>query len=146
MYSIRIAMVAGVAALVLGGCSAEQPAEGTADTTTTPVADGSESPAPDGGAAAEAVASPADAGAAATPESRAFIDPVTGELRAPTPAELAAMKPAESTDPAVKQRPGQVEGVRLPDGTIRYDMGNQPRIEEKVCVQTDGSIGPCPAN
>jgi hypothetical protein len=145
MQSIRIAIVSSVAVLVLGGCSADQPAEGSADAALTPAAEGNESRAFNDGASADSAASQADAGAAAAPESRAFIDPVTGEMRAPTAAELAAMQPAESTDPAVKQRPAQVEGTRLPDGTIRYDMSNQPPIEERVCVQPDGAIGPCPA-
>lgn len=96
--------------------------------------------------AADAATTPAAAEAAGTAsESRIFIDAATGEARAPTAAELAAAQAAESGDPAVRQQQPKIEGTRLPDGTIRYDLRNQPQIEEKVCVQADGSIGPCPA-
>jgi hypothetical protein len=33
----------------------------------------------------------------------------------------------------------------LPDGTIMIDLRNQPQVEEKACVQADGSLGACPA-
>jgi hypothetical protein len=80
--------------------------------------------------------------------SRAFVDPITGELRAPTATELAALaapQPPQSSESVLKQRPAPPVQTRLPDGTIMYDMRNQPQIEEKACVLADGSIGACPA-
>jgi hypothetical protein len=134
MQMKRILIVVGLV-LALGGCSADQSAEGPAAAS-----------APAGGAAAAAPeGSVSPAGAGVNQESRAFIDPVTGEMRAPTAAELAASKPPASTEQASRQeRPPPVE-TRLPDGTIMIDMRNQPQVEEQACVQADGSLGACPA-
>lgn len=129
MHTIRVAILSGLCMVALGACTSDS--SGEAPEISAP--------------ASMAEVGEAEPGAAATPESRAFIDPVTGEMRAPTEAELAAMQPAESTDPAVKQQaPAPVKTV-LPDGTIMYDMRNQPQVEERVCVQADGSIGSCPS-
>jgi hypothetical protein len=92
---------------------------------------------------------PAPGSAAGTGQaSRAFVDPITGQLRAPTAAELAALatpQPPQSSESVLKQRPPPPVQTRLPDGTIMYDMRNQPQIEEQACVLADGRIGACPA-
>ena len=139
----RILIVGGLALAALGGCSADHSAEAPA--ASAPAAGAASEAAPAAGAAAaapEGSLSPAGAGIA---ESRAFIDPVTGEMRAPTAAELAAAKVSAITEQAGRQqRPPPVE-TKLPDGTIVIDMRNQPQVEEKACVQADGSLGACPA-
>jgi hypothetical protein len=127
---------------------------GGASTDAAPTANADVAPTVNAGAASTDNSTPtlqepaprpaADAGQA----SRAFIDPITGELRAPTAAELAALaasQSSQSTEAALKQRPPPPVQTRLPDGTIMYDMRNQPQIEEKACVLADGSIGACPA-
>jgi hypothetical protein len=115
MKSKCIAVLCALVLAAVGGCSADHSAEGPA------------------------------AGAGADPASRAFIDPVTGEMRAPTAAELAAARSSEPADPALRQQAPSPKGTRLPDGTIMYDMRDQPQVEEKVCVQADGNLGPCTA-
>lgn len=130
----RMLIVVGLA-LALGGCSAEQSAEGPAAASAP--ANGAAVAAPEGSVSA--------AGGDVDPASRAFIDPVTGEMRAPTAAELAASKQPGSAEQAGRQeRPPPVE-TRLPDGTIMIDMRDQPQVEEQACVQADGSLGACPA-
>jgi hypothetical protein len=131
-----IAILAGMSLAALGGCTSDQTA-GAPEAASAP-------------SMSEVSNAASTAGTAtATPEgeaSRAFIDPVTGELRAPTAAELAAMQPSESNEPAVKQQAPPPEKTVLPDGTVMMDLRNQPQAEEKVCVQADGSIRPCPAS
>jgi hypothetical protein len=77
-----------------------------------------------------------------------MLGPITGQVRAPTAAELAALatpQPPQSSESVLKQRPPPPVQTRLPDGTIMYDMRNQPQIEEQACVLADGRIGACPA-
>jgi hypothetical protein len=131
------AILAGLSLAALGGCTSKDSGAAPEASATPTLSEPESSEAASAAGAATATAE----GEA----SRAFIDPATGEMRAPTAAELAAMQATESKDPAVKQQaPAPVKTV-LPDGTIMMDLRNQPQTEEKVCVQADGSIGPCPA-
>lgn len=137
MYRMRTAILGGLALMAICGCSAEQQVVVPADLTESAAGEVSETAAGDGAAPA----------AQEVPASRAFVDPLTGELRAPTAAELESLQSAEPAKPAVKQQsaPAQAPATVLPDGTIMYDLRNQPQVEEKACVQADGSIGECPA-
>ena len=143
MHLRRIATLGALTLSVLGGCSADHQTGDSAVASGSAAAEVRET-APGAGAAA-AVQESSVSPVATDAQSRAFIDPVTGELRTPTAEELAALpkpEPTESTEGKPTVPPAE---TRLPDGTIRYDMSNQPQVDEKVCVQADGSIGPCPA-
>lgn len=109
----------------------------------------SDRPSPSPAGAAPAATAPAVSAPAAA--SRIYVDPATGEARAPTAAEQAAASAASAPSAsrrttASAENPGLEPPMEetLPGGGVIIRMGDQGRVEEKVCVQPDQSLGPCP--
>jgi len=83
---------------------------------------------------------------AVTASSRVFIDPVTGEQRAPTPAEVASAARSGEARPvgaAAARHKAPVEEVPVPGGFTEVRIGEGAIREEKVCLQSDGSLAAC---
>jgi hypothetical protein len=117
---------------------ANDPANGN-DTLNAPAPSSTPAPTP----ASKAVPLPAGTSAGV----RIYFDPVTGEQRAPTDEELAAeaQRASELTaSPAVKPSLKVQERV-LPGGITEVQIDRRADVQERVCVQPDGSLsGDCP--
>jgi hypothetical protein len=75
---------------------------------------------------------------------RAFIDPVTGELRAPTQAEVEAEATQRRLQGAAAKTRVATEEIKLPNGMTEVRIGKDAEVSETICIQKDGSLGPCP--
>ena len=90
------------------------------------------------------------------PAARIYIDPVTGATRAPTAEEAAraaaeasaqvnASSQVKASGTPSREAATHVTETRLPNGMTEVDLGNAGMVKEVVCVQKDGSLGPCGA-
>lgn len=139
--SISTATLAG-AALLLGACA--KTGVSSHGAVAPAAAEASKSAAP----ATDVATSPGRPAAGL----RMYIDPVTGEAREPTEAELAA----EARNNATTSSPtfngsGTAKAVLrthetvLPGGLTEVQLDRKADVEEKVCIQPDGSLsGRCP--
>jgi len=136
----KAATTFAVATLLLCACAAKQavveptPAAITAPAVATSIAPTAPVPAP---ASSD---KPASNDNAASP---AYNDPVTGELRAPTAAELAAASAGTPGGADVNKSVKTVaapEEITLPGGETMVRYGDGSRVEERVCLQKDGSL------
>jgi hypothetical protein len=146
----KILLLATLGAAALAACGSAPPSpaasgatqDQTAGQSAAPVAAHSPANAAPGSAPAANAAAPGSAGI------KAFIDPVTGELRTPTDAERAQAEAGAAGTASVKVNGDAAAPVTvrtLSDGTKVYDLGDRAKVDEKVCVQPDGTVsGRCP--
>ena len=159
MDCMRHAGLSLVLVLSLSACTHGDTARPAASAAPASSATATSAPLPEAPLAPAAppatLAAPATAAAREAPggvaASRIFIDPVTGEARTPTAAEQAASsaaaarqrqdRPAASPTASLGEPPAEEP---LPGGGVIIHMGDQGRVQEKVCLQPDQTLGACP--
>ena len=136
-----------LAVVALGACAAKQAAVTSVPAASAPVTATAPAPTQTTVTAAAPAGTARQPVIAAAPASRAFIDPVTGELRAPTAEELSAVAASATAGAAGKSVKAvtPIEEVALPDGSTMARFGDRAMVEERVCLQKDGTLtSKCP--